>query len=142
LSNTSIELSTQNIYRFMRILFPPPPDILSNMCQQGFDDALHFLHRNNLISCTRCISIQSTFVLSKQTPDYYDPECTTCTTSREKLIKEKKMPEQVLSAMAKYIEESNNGFVKWFKAPAVYLLKTIAMPATIPCDFVYATLTK
>ncbi|KAG5681879.1 hypothetical protein PVAND_011286 [Polypedilum vanderplanki] len=142
LSNTSIELSTQNVYRFMRILFPPKPEILSNMCQQGFDDALHFLHRNNLISCTRCISIQSTFVLSKQTPDYYDPECTTCTTSRDKLIKERKMPEQVLNVMAKYLEESNNGLVKWFKAPAVFILKTLAMPATIPCDFVYATLTK
>lgn len=142
LSNTSIELNKQNIYRFLRILFPPKPEILSNMCQQGFDDALHFLHRNNLISCTRCLAIQSTFVLSKQTPEHYDPECTTCTTSREKLMKEKKMPEQVISAMAKYIEGSNNGFFKWIKRPAVFVLKTIAMPATIPCDIVYATLTK
>ncbi|CAH1720001.1 unnamed protein product [Chironomus riparius] len=142
LSNTSIELSKQNVYRFMRILFPPKPEILSNMCQQGFDDALHFLHRNNLISCTRCLAIQSTFVLSNSTPEHYDPECKMCTTSREKLMKEKKLPEQVIDAMAKYIEESNNGFVKWFKTPAVYLLKTIGMPASIPCDIVYATLTK
>lgn len=142
LSNTSIELNKQNIYRFLRILFPPRPEILSNMCQQGFDDALHFLHRNNLISCTRCLAIQSTFVLSKQTSEHYDPECTTCTTSREKLMKEKKMPEQVINAMAKYIEGSNNGFVKWVKRPAMFVLKTIAMPATVPCDIVYATLTK
>ena len=142
LSNTSIELSKQNIYRFLRILFPPRPEILSNMCQQGFDDALHFLHRNNLISCTRCLAIQSTFVLSNQTSEQYDPECTTCTTSREKLMKEKKMPEQVINAMAKYIEGSNNGFVKWVKRPAMFVLKTIAMPATVPCDIVYATLTK
>lgn len=117
-------------------------DLFSNSLQQGFDDALHFLHRNNLISCTRCLAIQSTFVLSKQTSEHFDPECTTCTTSREKLMKEKKMPEQVISAMAKYIEDSNNGIVKWLKAPAMFMLKTLAMPATIPCDIVYATLTK
>jgi hypothetical protein len=81
-------------------------------------------------------------VLSKQTPEHFDPECTTCTTSREKLMKEKKMPEQVIIAMAKYFEESNNGLVKWFKTPAVYVLKTLALPATVPCDIVYATLTK
>lgn len=142
LSNTSIELNKQNVYRFIRILFPPKPEILSNMCQQGFDDALHFLHRNNLISCTRCLAIQSTFVLSKQTPEHYDPECTMCTTSRDKLMHEKKMPEQVIDVMAKYIEESNNGFVRWFKTPAVYILKTIGMPATVSCDMVAATLTK
>jgi patatin-like phospholipase domain-containing protein 2 len=112
------------------------------MCQQGFDDALHFLHRNNLISCTRCLAIQSTFVLSSQTPEHFDPECTTCNVSREKSIREKRMPEQVLSAMAKYLENSNNGFIRWFKAPVVFVLKTLAMPATVPCDIVYATLTK
>ena len=38
--------------------------ILSNMCKQGFDDALMFLHRNNLINCTRCLAVQSTYVVS------------------------------------------------------------------------------
>lgn len=52
------------------------------------------------------------------------------------------MPEQVMSAMAKYLEESNSGLIRWFKAPAIYVLKTLAMPATVPCDIVYATLTK
>ena len=37
--------------------------MLSNMRKQGFDDALRFLNRNNLINCTRRISVQSTFVV-------------------------------------------------------------------------------
>lgn len=80
-ANTSIELSRQNINRFVRILFPPKPEVLSNMCQQGFDDALQFLHRNNLISCTRCLAVQSTFVVQEAIPEAqeeYDPECTDC----------------------------------------------------------------
>lgn len=83
-ANTSIELSKQNINRFGRILFPSKPEILSNMCQQGFDDALSFLHRNNLISCTRCLAVQSTFIVSESLPDVqdYDPECKECTEHR------------------------------------------------------------
>lgn len=85
-ANTSIELSSQNVYRFFRILLPPKPEVLSNMCQQGFDDALNFLHRNNLISCTRCLAVQSTFIVRESVQDSlqennqedYDPECKEC----------------------------------------------------------------
>ncbi|KAM0725451.1 Patatin-like phospholipase domain-containing protein 2 [Formica fusca] len=48
-SNTSIELSKQNIYRFIQVFFPPKTEILSNICRQGCDDALEFLHRRNLL---------------------------------------------------------------------------------------------
>lgn len=84
-ANTSIELSRQNINRFVRILFPPKPEVLSNMCQQGFDDALQFLHRNNLISCTRCLAVQSTFVVQEAIPEAqeYDPDCTECQKHRK-----------------------------------------------------------
>ncbi|XP_064635021.1 patatin-like phospholipase domain-containing protein 2 [Lineus longissimus] len=59
LANTSIQCSTRNLYRMTRILFPPHPEILSQMCRQGFDDALNFLQRNNLISCVNHLSITS-----------------------------------------------------------------------------------
>lgn len=143
LANTSIELSKQNIHRFIRILFPPKPEILSNMCQQGFDDALHFLHRNHLISCTRCLAIQSTFILSKQTPEHYDPECTTCSYHRDESLVDKTLPETVLSAMEKYIiKKSSNGVFRWLQTPALFLLRTFSIPATLPIDFVYASLTR
>ncbi len=89
-ANTSIELSKQNMHRFGRILFPPKPEVLSNMCQQGFDDALSFLHRNNLISCTRCLAVQSTFIVQESVQDNlqdsqedYDPECKECIKHRK-----------------------------------------------------------
>ena len=44
-----------------RILFPPHPEVMDKMCQQGFHDALRFLQRHNKISCTRCIAIQSAY---------------------------------------------------------------------------------
>lgn len=87
-ANTSIEISKQNINRFGRVLFPPKAEVLSNMCQQGFDDALSFLHRNNLISCTRCLAVQSTFVVAENIVDPieqqdYDPECKECNEHRK-----------------------------------------------------------
>ncbi|XP_050457192.1 patatin-like phospholipase domain-containing protein 2 isoform X2 [Cataglyphis hispanica] len=48
-SNVSIELSKQNIYRFIQVFFPPKTEILSNICRQGCDDALQFLHDRNLL---------------------------------------------------------------------------------------------
>jgi patatin-like phospholipase domain-containing protein 2 len=143
LANTSIAISRQNIQRFTRILFPPKSEILSNICQQGFDDALHFLYRNNLISCTRCLSIQSTFVLSKQTPEHYDPECTSCSYHRTESMINKSMPETVISVMERYIiMSSKSEFFRWLQQPAIFLLRTITLPVTLPYDIVYASLSK
>lgn len=47
LANTSLQFTTSNLYRLSRALFPPHPEILSDMCKQGFDDALKFLQRNS-----------------------------------------------------------------------------------------------
>ena len=59
--------------------------VLANMCKQGFDDALMFLHRNNLISCTRCLAVQSTYVISDTLDESleFDPECQECKMQRQ-----------------------------------------------------------
>ncbi|XP_055314196.1 1-acylglycerol-3-phosphate O-acyltransferase Pnpla3-like isoform X2 [Sitodiplosis mosellana] len=143
-ANTSIELSRQNINRFIRILFPPKPEVLSNMCQQGFDDALQFLHRNNLISCTRCLAVQSTFVVQEAIPEEeFDPECTDCQQHRNAaLIGD--MPETVLTVFQTYIESANKGLANWmFRGhKGTKILQALSLPATLPADFVCATLTK
>ena len=51
LANTSIQFTAANLYRFSRALFPPHPEVLSNMCRQGFDDTLKYLQRNSKFSC-------------------------------------------------------------------------------------------
>lgn len=130
--------------RFARILFPPKPEILSNMCQQGFDDALRFLHRNNLISCTRCLSVQSTFIVSETVPEVqeYDPECKECTEHRKE-AKTGNMPDTVLTVFQTYIEQANKGLVNWiFRHRGAKLLQALSLPATLPADLVVATLTK
>ncbi|XP_076302462.1 brummer [Lasioglossum baleicum] len=143
-ANTSIELSKQNIYRFMRILFPPNPEMLSNMCKQGFDDALRFLHRNNLLNCTRCLAVQSTYVVSETLDDNmeYDPECVECKMHRQEALVSK-LPETVLTILQDAIDSANKGLINWlFKHRSVKLLSLLSLPYTLPADVVYATFTK
>ncbi|KAI4472420.1 hypothetical protein M0802_016842 [Mischocyttarus mexicanus] len=142
-ANTSIELSKQNIYRFARILFPPNPKILSNMCKQGFDDALRFLHRNNLINCTRCLAVQSTFVISETLDESieYDPECLECKLHRQEALVAN-LPETVLTIFQDAIDSANKGLINWlFKHKSVKLLSLLSLPYTLPADVVYATFT-
>lgn len=143
-ANTSIELSRQNIYRFARILFPPNPEILSNMCKQGFDDALRFLHRNNLINCTRCLAVQSTFVVSETVDDSieYDPECLECKIHRQEALVAN-LPETVMTIFQDAIDSANKGLINWlFKHKSIKLLSLLSLPYTLPADVVYATFTK
>lgn len=140
-ANTSIEISRQNVNRLMRILFPPRPEFLSKFCQQGFDDALQFLQRNNLISCTRCVAVQSTFVVSESVaePQDFDPECRECKKHRKDALLAN-MPQTVLDVIHGYIEQANKGLANWiFKHRGVKLL---SLPATVPLDFLLATVSK
>ncbi|XP_060800813.1 uncharacterized protein LOC106132167 [Amyelois transitella] len=144
-ANTSIELSKQNINRFARILFPPKPEVLSNMCKQGFDDALRFLHRNNMISCTRCLAVQTTFqlqdVLDDKTFDY-DPDCEECKTHRQDALVDD-LPDTVMTIFQNAIDSANSGLVNWMmRRRAVRYLSVLTLPYRVPIDVMYATFTK
>lgn len=143
-ANTSIELSKQNIYRFARILFPPKPEVLSNMCKQGFDDALRFLHRNDLISCTRCLAVQSTFVVSETVEEKfdYDPQCPECKMHRQEALVAN-LPDTVVMLFQDAIDSANKGLINWiFKHRGMKLLSILSLPYTLPADIVYAIFAK
>ncbi|RZF33739.1 hypothetical protein LSTR_LSTR007998 [Laodelphax striatellus] len=143
-ANTSIELSKQNIHRFARILWPPKPEVLSNMCKQGFDDALRFLHRNNLISCTRCLAVQSTFVVSEILDESfeYDPQCQECKQHRQEALVAN-LPDTVLSLFQDAIDSANKGLINWiFKHRGMKLLSILTLPYTLPIDIIYAIFRK
>ncbi|KAG6464242.1 hypothetical protein O3G_MSEX014377 [Manduca sexta] len=141
------DLSSQlfhNMNRFARILFPPKPEVLSNMCKQGFDDALRFLHRNNLISCTRCLAVQSTFqlqdVLDDTTYDY-DPDCEECKIHRQDALVDD-LPDTVMTIFQNAIDSANSGIVNWvMRQRAMRYLTLMTLPYRVPIDIMYATFT-
>ena len=67
LSNTSFSLTPDNLYRLSHALLPPEPEVLSELCKQGFADGIKYLQRKNLISCTNCIEIRSSLLVTETT---------------------------------------------------------------------------
>lgn len=143
-ANTSIELSKQNIYRFARILWPPKPEVLSNLCKQGFDDALRFLHRNNLINCTRCLAVQSTFIISEAQDECsdYDPQCQECQLHRQEALVAN-LPDTVMRVFQEAIDSANKGLYNWMLSHrGMKLISLLSLPYTVPLDFTLAALKK
>lgn len=58
-AGTSIAVSPANMHRICNALLPAPPEVLKQLCQQGFDDGMRYLQKNKLISCNRCLNIKS-----------------------------------------------------------------------------------
>lgn len=52
-TNTSIQVNLGNVYRVSRALFPPEPQVMAEMCQSGYKDALRFLEDNNLLTLSQ-----------------------------------------------------------------------------------------
>ncbi|XP_039989275.1 patatin-like phospholipase domain-containing protein 2 isoform X2 [Xiphias gladius] len=48
-NNVSIQVNSENMYRVTSTFFPPDPEAMSEICQNGYIDALRFLQENNLI---------------------------------------------------------------------------------------------
>ncbi|XP_076154693.1 patatin-like phospholipase domain-containing protein 2 [Alosa pseudoharengus] len=48
-NNVSIHLNLNNIYRVAGAFLPPEPEVLGQMCRDGYRDTLQFLYENNLL---------------------------------------------------------------------------------------------
>uniref|UniRef100_T1IU96 PNPLA domain-containing protein n=1 Tax=Strigamia maritima TaxID=126957 RepID=T1IU96_STRMM len=156
-NNTSIELSPQNLLRILQILFPPQVEVLSDMCKQGFDDALRYLQRNTLVSCVRCIAVNSEVQLedtlqqfdcdSDSLSDDYDDEyeddddnlaCDECN-QRRMLASVDDFPETVLSVLDEAALSMNSGLISWvFKHKSMRVLSVLTLPYVLPFDIARA----
>ncbi|XP_062318071.1 patatin-like phospholipase domain-containing protein 2 [Osmerus eperlanus] len=48
-NNVSIQVNTENMYRVTSAFFPPEPEIMAEICHNGYMDTLRFLQENNLL---------------------------------------------------------------------------------------------
>lgn len=46
---TSVQFTSQNLFRLVSCLFPPAPDICKQICRQGFEDVLRFLSVRGIV---------------------------------------------------------------------------------------------
>ncbi|XP_078586867.1 patatin-like phospholipase domain-containing protein 2 [Branchiostoma floridae x Branchiostoma japonicum] len=76
MTNTSIQFTTTNMWRMAIAFFPPEPEVLQEICRQGFNDALRFLRENDLIGCMRHVS--SVKSMSEAFSDYSGRSTSEC----------------------------------------------------------------
>lgn len=151
-SNTSISICPGNLYRAARIFFPPDPEILSRMCQQGFDDAVRFLQKHNMISCTSCLAVQSSFVMAapEASPELsadsdaehpYD-NCSSCK-QRQELALTDRLPETIVRAIQDASDQLNKGVINWlFRHRPMKLLSILTIPYVLPIDIIIVVICK
>jgi len=143
IAGTSIEMSKDNMIRLSRVLLPPDPEVLSRYCKQGFEDALRFLQRRYLISCTRCLAVDSTYQIESEDPaevsglvpsegcSVYDPNCLECKLKRH-IAQQSTVPENVWKVFEEAIEDAENGFTSWLKTINSYrIVRLLTYPARL-----------
>ncbi|XP_013421717.1 patatin-like phospholipase domain-containing protein 2 [Lingula anatina] len=152
LANTSLQCSSNNLYRISRSLFPPHPEVLSEMCRQGFDDALKYLQRNALISCVRHFSIKSSISQcpagseSTSTSDYdsesdhddHDPDtCHECKKKVQVALLDSLPPPVVGALQAACDSVNSNLYTRLTNRKCFRLLSLVTSPLLLPVDVVY-----
>ena len=155
--NTSFAITPGNIFRLAGVLFAPPPEVMSQMCQQGFDDALRFLQRNNKISCLRCVAIQSSFTVAQSDtlnaddgeldlePEEHEFDgCADCERRRDTAtLADPSLPGPVAKAIQDTCDQVNKGLVNWFfNHRPVKVLSVMALPYVLPVDITFVILSK
>ncbi|XP_067655192.1 1-acylglycerol-3-phosphate O-acyltransferase Pnpla3-like [Haliotis asinina] len=159
LVNTSMQCTTENLYRLSHALFPPHPEVLSDMCRQGFDDALVFLQTNNMISCTRHLSVRSCISTTDaeekdseteqseedEEHDESDDEDADCEECKKKLhgALVDSLPPSVMLAFQHACDSVNKGLVNYFyNSRPVKLLSLAATPWVLPAEMAVRTVVK
>nr|XP_018911143.1 PREDICTED: patatin-like phospholipase domain-containing protein 3 [Bemisia tabaci] len=138
-SNDYIEISSQNIFRLMRVFLPPDPAQLLEICNQGFYDALRYLRTNGLISCEECLynpfSLMDPDDLdpSDDTP-LFDPQCPKCISQQKELMRAK-LPDTVIQIFEDAIDLANDSLMHLvFKYKGMKVLLFISLPYTLSVD--------
>uniref|UniRef100_A0A8C5M664 triacylglycerol lipase n=1 Tax=Leptobrachium leishanense TaxID=445787 RepID=A0A8C5M664_9ANUR len=156
ITNTSIQFSLANLYRLTRALFPPEPKVLGQLCQEGYNDALRFLKRNNLLSAapspssdllvgnteavtaSRCSSPECTAASGKveEKTEVKQPE-QAAPWPLEKRIMEK-LPPRLLTVLQDACKEKGGLYNQISSLLPLRVASYVVLPYTLPVESAYS----
>ncbi|KRZ92725.1 Uncharacterized protein T08_6254 [Trichinella sp. T8] len=165
--NTSIRFTSRNMYRIAVALFPPHPEVMSDMCQQGFEDTLRFLASHNLFHCAHCIAVRScVFMKDEQqrnneegstergrvlprrvsittNPDHRPVEfdCKRCKDTAARAPR-KGLPDVIRASFNEAIAYENSILRYFFYSRPVTLLRILSLPWMLPLDLSFLMMKK
>ncbi|XP_054826814.1 patatin-like phospholipase domain-containing protein 2 isoform X2 [Eublepharis macularius] len=140
-TNTSIQFNLRNLYRLSKALFPPEPQVLRDMCKQGYRDALHFLKKTGLLHHPRpmlpLLAIENSS--GKRDPEEEEAveeeqlEETTAVTVAEDYIFEH-LPPKLHQALLEACAERRGLFTGIANLLPVRLASALMLPYTLPLE--------
>ncbi|XP_053304593.1 patatin-like phospholipase domain-containing protein 2 [Spea bombifrons] len=139
-TNTSIQFNLSNLYRLSKALFPPEPQVLKDMCKQGYRDALHFLKRNGLLN--RPQPMRSLAILPPENPsnqnedeseDERQPTESSSLEAAEDHIFEH-LPQRLNQALLEACKEKRSVYLSISNLLPVRLVSAVMLPYTLPLE--------
>ncbi|XP_029437968.1 patatin-like phospholipase domain-containing protein 2 isoform X1 [Rhinatrema bivittatum] len=139
-TNTSIQFNLSNLYRLSKALFPPEPQVLREMCKQGYRDALHFLKRNGLLHRSRPMGTlalpapeKSAQEEGEETGDEDQEREAEALAAEEDHIFEH-LPQRLNQALAEACTERRSTFSAISNLLPVRLASALMLPYTLPLE--------
>ncbi|KAL1284474.1 Patanin-like phospholipase domain-containing protein [Trichinella pseudospiralis] len=158
--------NTITVSPFSVALFPPHPEVMSDMCQQGFEDTLRFLASHNLFHCAHCIAVRScVFMKDEQqrnkeegttergrilprrvsitNPDHRPVEfdCKRCKDTAARAPR-KGLPDVIRASFSEAIAYENSILRYFFYSRPVTLLRILSLPWMLPLDLSFLMMKK
>ncbi|XP_054856810.1 1-acylglycerol-3-phosphate O-acyltransferase Pnpla3-like [Eublepharis macularius] len=156
LTNTSIQLTLGNMYRLTQALFPPEPQVLGEICEQGYSDALRFLRENGLLHDSISVILPLKKKDHAQTPGYTNKAEVAENQGKEKMLKEEtlmdqlklaswpldktifdNLPPRLRTALQEACEEKCGFYAQLSKFLPMRLMSYMMLPYTLPVESAY-----
>uniref|UniRef100_A0A8C5MWU7 Patatin like phospholipase domain containing 2 n=1 Tax=Leptobrachium leishanense TaxID=445787 RepID=A0A8C5MWU7_9ANUR len=136
-TNTSIQFNLSNLYRLSKALFPPEPEVLKDMCKQGYRDSLRFLKRNGLLNRP-----QPMRPLALPAPDNPDLEIEESREAEAQAAENpsaedhifEHLPQRLNQALLEACTEKRSVYLSISNLLPVRLMSTMMLPYTLPLE--------
>ncbi|XP_068116876.1 patatin-like phospholipase domain-containing protein 2 [Hyperolius riggenbachi] len=138
-TNTSIQFNLSNLYRLSKALFPPEPQVLKDMCQQGYRDALHFLKRNGLLNRPRPrdLALAPAANPANQNEENSEEEAQPAESSAVEEVENHvfdHLPQRLNEALLEACTEKRSMFLSISNLLPVRLASALMLPYTLPVE--------
>ncbi|XP_037086569.1 1-acylglycerol-3-phosphate O-acyltransferase Pnpla3-like, partial [Pollicipes pollicipes] len=137
-ANTRVEMTPENLLRVFMIMYPPSPETLSDLANQGFNDGIRFLMRHDLMKCQMCVLTteivgRAYSSCGRLIQHVHCDDC--CTKQQEAMVA--RLPDSVHEPLYQNILSSRRLFRNWvLDFPGVRHLLVLALPWTLPWTIV------
>ncbi|KAM4017542.1 patatin-like phospholipase domain-containing protein 2 [Anomaloglossus baeobatrachus] len=136
-TNTSIQFNLSNLYRLSKALFPPEPQVLKDMCKQGYRDALCFLKKNGLLNrprAMRCLALPAPDNQNEEASEKEDQVAESAAAEEAEQHVFEHLPQRLNQALLEACTEKRSVYLSIANLLPVRLASVLMLPYTLPLE--------